>query len=1144
MWPNCAGKFWWTKRTCKPSECLSEWDAFMGVGRRYMRVGGSVRISEPLPLPDLARGASPWLGEDGAVNLTVTRPGFAARAALPRRPSAWVVIAGGDNDFEALEGGDWGVLRVERPKGGNWAGALAQAVQWLGALPEARGLPVALVGAGEGREGALAATAALGPPVDALLLDAEASGPVVLTPTLVGGDDAAVVSFLTTQLPGAAPLGLSGRQRRLLARRLERRLRRQCRRHGPLTGAARAAIAALAVALAFTISLGAGAAPAGATVTPTFDPVTGLTLQGDGAADSVVVACNGMNEVTINGTTLPGGIGGPDLDPNLNCQEPTSLTVSLGGGADTLDLSGVAAADFINLNGGDVTAQGEGGADSITGTADIVDLLIGGSEDDTLSGGNASDSMRGSAGDDSMLGHGGSDVADYSGSSASVDVDLAAGTATGQGTDVVQAENAIGSVHDDTLHSSVATSTLTGGDGDDSLEGNAGHDTLLGGVGADTLSGAGLSDSLDGDVGADSLDGGSDSDVLSGGDNDDTLAGGAGDDTLGGDAGSDLVDFSASVSAVDVQLELDHVGNPGVGSASGEGTDQLLDIEQAQGSGQDDTLVGGFNGDTLLGGGGADSINGDKGGDSLDGGVGADSIDGSYGADDIFGNSGNDTLRGDQDPSLGGGGSNDTIGGGGGSDLLIAQIIGGPGGSIVLSDTAVGGSGTDSLGGDIERASLEGNDGDNALLAGAQFAGGASFSGQVTIEGGDGDDTIRGAEGNDSLDGGAGTNLIAQLAPGNQTLTPTSLTGLGTDTLSGFAAGALSSDGSGPAVLDATGFDSLPVTLSGGIPDDTLLGGDGDDVLSGSNGVDSLNGGGGDDLLQPGITGLPSTHETVEGGAGLNTVDYSNISSPVDVNLATGEASMSGGVTDSLDAIRNALGSTGADILTGDGADNLLAGEGGDDTLEGAGGSDTLEGGAGNDLHLSHEPRRRRPQRLWRRYRHGAGRRAGHQSQLRDGAQSRRRLPGGHPLDAGGPPGPTPPIDSTPPLLTLSGSKTQHSKKKLAVKVHCDEACTVSATGTIAVPKIVGGKVRKRRNYAHALKHASTQLAAGQRKSLGLKVKGSVLKLLKRAFGARKSSHATITVTATDAAGNTTAKKKFHIKVNKKAKKKAKAGSR
>jgi Ca2+-binding RTX toxin-like protein len=85
---------------------------------------------------------------------------------------------------------------------------------------------------------------------------------------------------------------------------------------------------------------------------------------------------------------------------------------------------------------------------------------------------------------------------------------------------------------------------------------------------------------------------------------------------------------------------------------------------------------------------------------------------------------------------------------------------------------------------------------------------------------------------------------------------------------------------------------------------------------------------------------------TIDGGGGNDTLDYSQLTSGVTVNLATGTASKTGVVSN----IENVLGTAGADSLAGNAADNILVGNDGNDILSGGGGNDILVGGAGNDL--------------------------------------------------------------------------------------------------------------------------------------------------------------------------------------------------
>ena len=86
---------------------------------------------------------------------------------------------------------------------------------------------------------------------------------------------------------------------------------------------------------------------------------------------------------------------------------------------------------------------------------------------------------------------------------------------------------------------------------------------------------------------------------------------------------------------------------------------------------------------------------------------------------------------------------------------------------------------------------------------------------------------------------------------------------------------------------------------------------------------------------------------SIDGGAGMNALDYSLNTSAVAVDLAAGTATaVRGGVVN----IANVYGGSGADTLTGDAGDNILLGNAGNDVLNGGpGGNDVLIGGAGAD---------------------------------------------------------------------------------------------------------------------------------------------------------------------------------------------------
>ena len=125
-------------------------------------------------------------------------------------------------------------------------------------------------------------------------------------------------------------------------------------------------------------------------------------------------------------------------------------------------------------------------------------------------------------------------------------------------------------------------------------------------------------------------------------------------------------------------------------------------------------------------------------------------------------------------------------------------------------------------------------------------------------------------------------------------------------------------------------------TLNGGPDDDVIDGGDGDDVLYGYGGNDILLGGAGYDTLYGGLG-----NDTLDGGAsGADSVDYSDSTDPVTVDLAHGTAVGIGIGTDTLIGIEYVYGSGYDDTLIGDANANVLTGGLGNDTLTGNAGSD------------------------------------------------------------------------------------------------------------------------------------------------------------------------------------------------------------
>ncbi len=98
--------------------------------------------------------------------------------------------------------------------------------------------------------------------------------------------------------------------------------------------------------------------------------------------------------------------------------------------------------------------------------------------------------MQGGAGDDSIDGGTGSDIVTYDEAPNGVRVDLAAGKASGWGSDrVSRFEGAEGSRFADVLAGNGVANWLEGGGGNDRIYGRAGRDRLEGQRGRDLLDG-------------------------------------------------------------------------------------------------------------------------------------------------------------------------------------------------------------------------------------------------------------------------------------------------------------------------------------------------------------------------------------------------------------------------------------------------------------------------------------------------------------------------------------------------------------------------------------------------------------------------------------------------------------------------------
>lgn len=369
-------------------------------------------------------------------------------------------------------------------------------------------------------------------------------------------------------------------------------------------------------------------------------------VSGGNGADSIVAGSGGDmvwgdagNDTAYGGSGADVMLGGDGADRLYGGWGADKL--SGGGQNDTLfgdtgydrlygdegndQLYGGAGSDYLYGGAGDDLLTGDdslGGGFNFLSGGDGNDTLKGGEYDDQLSGDAGNDSLLGGEGADALMGGAGADTLDgggglldlvsYESSTVAVKVNLSTQTASGgdaQGDVLSGFERALGGQGNDTLAGSTDDNLIGGGDGNDSINGAIGDDDLFGGAGDDTLMGS------------------SGVDRLYGGDGDDLLDGGTGSDTLDGGAGIDSVDFSGLSTAVFADLRIDS-------NRTAELVDDLyISIENATGTSEGDTILGGYEANVLKGLSGADSLNGGNGNDSLYGGFGSDTLVGGKGTD-------------------------------------------------------------------------------------------------------------------------------------------------------------------------------------------------------------------------------------------------------------------------------------------------------------------------------------------------------------------------------------------------------------------------------------------------------------------------------------------------------------------------------
>jgi len=350
-------------------------------------------------------------------------------------------------------------------------------------------------------------------------------------------------------------------------------------------------------------------------------------------ADGVAIAnLYGTNTLTRTGNTIYGfnntsGRAVYDATANPN----VSYTVFDNGGTDTLDYSGFAQNQRINLNAELFSDVGGRVGNVSIARGSVIENAIGGAGNDTIYGNAANNALTGGNGNDILLGNDGDDVLDggaganvLAGGSGNDTLTVSAsgneiygGTGNdifnvvsrsdtiiefvGEGTDEVRTTASIyvlaANIENLTLTDTASHVAIFGNTSDNVITGNTGYDGIVGDAGNDTIrGGAGAANELIGGTGNDTyiVEAGGDTIVEYGGEGTDTVS-------------TALANYSLRTNVEN----LVYTGNAafgGVGSADnnsitgGAGADSLLGYDGA------DILTGGSGADLLIGGNGADQF--------------------------------------------------------------------------------------------------------------------------------------------------------------------------------------------------------------------------------------------------------------------------------------------------------------------------------------------------------------------------------------------------------------------------------------------------------------------------------------------------------------------------------------------------------
>jgi Ca2+-binding RTX toxin-like protein len=449
------------------------------------------------------------------------------------------------------------------------------------------------------------------------------------------------------------------------------------------------------------------------------------------------------------------------------------------------------------------------------------------------------------------------------------------------------------------------------------------------------------------------------------------------------------------------------VANTDLIQVFGQGGNDTITLNEANGPLPRANLFGGTGNDTLTGGSGGDMLFGQsendtllgKGGfDFLFGGAGDDTLTGGDADDQVFGEAGNDRMiwnPGDDTDLFEGGAGIDTaeVNGGNGDEIFTVTANGtrvrfdrldpapfsidiGTTENLVLNMN--GGNDTFSATGNLAaliKITVDGGAGNDTILGG---------NGVDTLLGGDGNDFIDGNQGNDIASLGAGDDVF-QWDPGDGNDIVEG--GDGTDTmLFNGSAGAeefeVSANGQrarftrnlGNIVMDLDDVESIDLNALGNTDKITVNDLSGTDVteinvdLAGTIGgtagdgqadVVIANGTNGDDIID--VFGAGSSVSVLGLSARVNVTNAEGANDSLVINSGGGDDGITA-TTLPANVIKltldggagndTILGSQGADLIRGGGDDDFVLGDNGNDRAELGAGDDTFQWdpGDGNDV--------------------------------------------------------------------------------------------------------------------------------------------------------------------------------------------------